>query len=404
MTLRFCFLPALAALMLAGWQMPAQMPDPVTDASTPLFDGRKLHQVELAMAPEDWAALRQDYLAETYYPAAFRWGSEVVERVGVRSRGNGSRSGVKPALKVAFDKYGKQQRLLGQKSVTLLNMTQDPPMLRDFLSMQLFRRAGVAAPREAYAQVTVNGEPAGLYLMVEAVDTPFLARNFQNSGGWLYDYDWSFPWHFEDLGENPAAYSPSPFQPETNKSNPKPESLVKLVRTLHQTPPERFVEEMSPLVDLDKLLRHVAVEIYLAELDGMLGGMGANNFYLYEPGPGAGPMVFIPWDKSATLCDPEYTFWDRVGENRLLAQALEDPALRQRFVELLMEVSAAAGGEGGWLEETALLAHALTQSAALEDPKKPFSNEEFQQSVEDTLHFIRERNLVMARLLETGPR
>ena len=375
------------------------MPDAVIDVSTPLFDGRVVHDVELRLAPADWAALRRDYLEDTYYVASFGWGGQVVSGVGVRSRGNGSRSGVKPALKVAFDKYDKKGRFLNQKSITFLNMTQDPPMLRDFLSMQLFRRMGAAAPREAYARVVVNGEYAGLYLLVEEIDTPFLARTFHNSGGWLYDYEWSFPWHFEDLGGDAGAYSPEPFDPQTNKSEPRPESVVKLVRTLNGTAPERFSAEMSPLLDIEKFLRHVAIEVYLAERDGIVGDVGTNNFYLYEPGSGASAFVVIAWDKSETMNETEYPIWRHFDENVLLRKAMEVPELRRRFLELLSDVTAAAGGRGGWLDETARRTYGLMHAAALDDGIKPISNEQFQSSVEDTLCFIAERHIVMERLL-----
>ena len=82
------------------------LPVSLVHAQTPadLFDGSILHAAYLEMNPSDWQSLKQNYLANTYYPADLRWvfGDRLVEarRVGVRSRGSGGRSPVKPGLSI----------------------------------------------------------------------------------------------------------------------------------------------------------------------------------------------------------------------------------------------------------------------------------------------------------------
>jgi len=67
------------------------------------------------------------------------------------------------------------------------------------------------------------------------------------------------------------------------------------------------------------------------------------------------------------------------------------PELKARFLKHLRDMNNLAGGEGGWLEQTALRAIELTKDAAVEDPVKPYSNAEYDEWVQFTLYSIRAR-------------
>ena len=369
----------------------AQAPDRLIDVSSPLFDPTVLRSVDITMDEADWQTLQEKYQENTVYRCAFEWNGHQVEGVGVRSRGSSSRLAAKPSLKLAIDQYTSGRRFMNQKSLILLNMSQDPPMLRDYLSMQLFRRAGMAAPRDAYVRVTVNGRYMGLYLLTEDIDTPFLARQFYNNSGWLYEYKMNFIYNFEDLGPAEENYIPSPFELKTNKKTPNPQPLIDLIQALNRATPETFIEEVSPRLDIDRFLLQLAVEIYLGEIDGLVGVNGMSNFYLYQPGAGSDAFQSIPWDKSAALNYWDYPIWVRIEDNVLLRTAMQVPELKARFLEHLREVNELAGGEGGWLEETALRAIELTQVSAMEDEVKPYTSAEYDEWVQFTLFSIRAR-------------
>ena len=49
-----------------------------------------------------------------------------------------------------------------------------------------------------------------------------------------------------------------------------------------------------------KFIRHVAIENFLAEEDGITGDYGPNNFYFYRY-ENKSLFKFIPWDKSNTF-------------------------------------------------------------------------------------------------------
>src|SRR5439155_17327191 len=80
------------------------------------FDDSVVHEIRLVINSRDWQSLKDHYLDNTYYPCDMSWGDHTVRNIGIRSRGTGSRSGVKPGLRVDFDRYVTDQKFLGLKS------------------------------------------------------------------------------------------------------------------------------------------------------------------------------------------------------------------------------------------------------------------------------------------------
>src|SRR5580765_6347540 len=180
--LALCF--ALAGVIPVS--VAAQTAAPVAPAAPAdaFFDDSVVHDIRLSINSRDWQALKANPLENTYYPADFRWRDQVVRNIGIRSRGTGSRSGVKPGLRVDFDRYSTEQKFLGRlKSFVLRNNTQDASGMHERISMLFFRRMGAPAPREAHTRLFVNNAYAGLYTIVESVDKDFLRSVDGEDGG-----------------------------------------------------------------------------------------------------------------------------------------------------------------------------------------------------------------------------
>ena len=228
-----------------------------------LFNPAGLHDVRLVLHSSDWQNLKNNFLDNTYYPTDLSWGGVTVRNVGIRSRGLGSRSPVKPGLRVDFDRYASGQRFLGEKSIILDNLTQDPSMMREVLSMSLFIRLGLPAPREAFVRLYVNNTLVGLYAVVESIDKQFLARVFNQDNGNLFEYDYTIDYNFEYLGPDLEPYAVL-FSPKTNETHPKFElydPIERMVRAVNQTADAAFEGVMTQFLDLAMFMKHVAVEI-----------------------------------------------------------------------------------------------------------------------------------------------
>ena len=384
------------------------VPPVVVDPTAEFFDDSLVHELRLWINSKDWETLKINYLSNAYYPADFQWKTTTVRNVGIRSRGNGSRSGFKPGLRVDIDRYSTAQKFLGVKSFVLRNNTQDPSQIHEWLSMLFFRRMGLPAPREAFARLFVNNEYAGLYTIVESVDKSFLTRQFGEDQGYLFDYDYpadAAPYYFEDRGSNPAAYVPLPFKPETHENNARPEIIADMVRTIN-TSGAAFRSAVAEFIDLAQFIRHVATEVFLADQDGILGDWGMNNFFMYRPEI-ANQFRLIVWDKSqAFVMGPGYSIWHNITDvpeanrNRLMSRALEYGDLRDLYLETLLEAGRSVsevpldtlpGDPRGWLEREIDRAYGLISPSVLTDTLKPYTNAEFQLAVESLRIFARER-------------
>jgi spore coat protein CotH len=332
-----------------------------------LFDDSQLHDVYLDMNPADWASLKANFFDNAYYPANLRWRGILIESIGVRSRGSGSRNGEKPGLRVDIDRYEKGQRFLGLKSFILDNVVQDTSYIKERLSMSLFRRMGVPAPREATGRLFVNGEFAGVYGIVESIDKLFLQRELGEDGGHLYEYKWTDEYRFEFKGDDGASYVPLPFKPETEEDDPKPGNIIEFVRFVNESTDDEFQAGISRFLDTGLFARHVAVEHFISEYDGINGYAGMNNFYIYRY-KGSDRWQFIPWDKDVTFTDSNMSILFNVPENILTRRLFNLSEFREAYSAALLGMSEIAGGPDGWLVQEVRRASDQIRTAVYSDP------------------------------------
>jgi len=365
------------------------------DAADPFFDGTVLHDISLTINTRDWSSLKEHFLDNTYYPCDFKWNGQTVRNVGIRSRGTGSRSGVKPGLRVDFDRYTTDQKFLGLKSVILRNNTQDPSGMRERLSMSLFQRMGLIAEREAHARLFINNTYAGLYTIVEALDKTFLAKNLNEDGGHLYEYSFDnaapVPFNFGYPGSSADLYTPTPFKPETLELDPQGQVLERLFWTINIASDAAWRSSLEEFLDIKKFVRHLAIENFLAEEDGLTGDYGPNNFYFYRF-VNTNRFMFLPWDKSNTFWEsPSYSILRNIEDgsdvkrNRLVVRALRETDLRELWLNTILECADSImqpAGDSTWLlSEVARISDQIRAANNSDPSREVYTNADFEESI-----------------------
>lgn len=348
-------------------------------AGDPIFDQTKLHEVRIEMDPGDWTALQANYLSNQYYAANISLDNTVVQQVGIRSRGAGSRNAIKPGLKVDFNKYVTGQEFHGYKSLVLDNQIQDGSFLRERLAFKVFEAMGIPAPQNSFARLTVNGAYAGVYSLVEPVSKPFLKARLGDDSGNLFDYEYTDPYYFGYSGPDPAAYIPRPFQPQTHEDDLDPSGFIEFVRVINEAPDATFVQDIGRFLELERFLTYLAVENALAEYDGLVGEFGMNNFYLYQYG-GQTKFVFIPWDKDTSFIAANWPIFQRVGENVLTRRLLNDASMQAVYVSAVRR-AVTSYLNSRWLLPELETGYTQIREAVLQDTGKPYTNEEFELAV-----------------------
>lgn len=384
-------------LGLSGCGGPDGGTQPSGVAPPPLFDQGVLHAVEITMSARDWDTLRANFQTNTYYEAEAALDGESVRRIGVRSRGSGTRNPRKPALNLDFDRYVDGQRFRGLESLVLENLYGDPSCLHERLAFQVFEAMGLPAPQNAFARVRVNGVFWGVYAMVEPVDERFVRSRLADEGGTLYEYEAPSPsYDLSYRGPDPAAYIPVPFEPKTNERTLDPSALVAFLRTLNEAPDETFAQDISVYVDPARVVSQLAAEQAMAESDGLTSFFGINNVYLYQA-RGQTRFTVLPWDRDFSFTRSDWPVDTGVGRNVLVRRLLEAPQYRALFVERVRQTVATA------VNATFLLpriesAYGQVRAAVREDPNKVGSdrgpdaaNAQFEAAVEGLRRFAAER-------------
>jgi len=366
-----------------------------------LFNDQALQRMDLWVNTRDWYLLRAFPESGERYPANLKWNGQTVTNVALRLRGMGSRSSVKPALRVDFDRYVSGQTFLGLKTISLRNSYQDPSGLRELLTMKTYRAMGLPAPRMAPIALYINNTYYGYYIVTEEIDEPFLAKAFGESSGHLFEYRWSFYYYFEYLGADLAPYAAiyAPRTRETESQGSLYLPVEAMIRTITDASDESFVAAVSPFTDLDAFMRLVAVQAAIAEADGLLGNWAVNNHYLYRVN-GRTLHHFIPWDASTSIHALDYPLQFGHEQNVLMRRALTVPSLKQVYYDTLIQTAglfdqvdgtAPEQNAPGWLEREAVRLRDVIRPAMYADQVKPYTNDEFDAGAAEIVTFAQIR-------------
>ena len=178
-------------------------------------------------------------------------------------------------------------------------MERDNTKMREMLGYAMFRMAGVAAPRTAYARVTVNGEYLGLFLAVEQIDEEFARHSFPDGGkGALFREIWP-------QGKSAAAY-------ETAMEFGNDKSAAAMQRfdeDMIDSPIEEFLPLLKEWTDFKTLMKFLAVDRIIDNFDGYVGWYCSpqpcfnHNFYWYKEAF-SDRVWLIPWDLDSSFNYP----------------------------------------------------------------------------------------------------
>jgi len=270
-------------------------------SSDDFFNSEHVIDVRIEMPAEDFAVLRAEgrTLASaeseciedfefTEFVADVTIDGVVINNVEIRKKGFlGSISRIRPSIKLDFDSFVDDRTYNEMSRMTLNNDRQDPSHTHQCMAYDMFRKAGLAAPRCNLSRVTVNGEELGVYTNVENIKKPFLERSYEDKSGNLYEAQ------IADFG----VYTNDKFEKKTNKKENDRSDLAAVASAL-ALDDENLISTLEQLVDIDEFIRYWAVETLIGHWDSATGN--ANNYYIYRS-PSDGLFHYIPWGTDAAF-------------------------------------------------------------------------------------------------------
>jgi len=290
-------------------------PDVVMDGSL-VFDEQEVHSVGLELTDQELRDLRVAPREWTTGTLVFRDRSY---DVGLRLKGNTVFQTMdgKPAFKIDMNRTVEGQDLYGLPSFYLHNFVLDPTRMHERISYGAFRAAGAPAARTAYATVTVNDEPYGIYLIVEKQNATFLEQWWDDASGSVYESG-SFNWPC-DLNSGSMDNPCRCFEVDREGEGDSAADLQELCRAV-RAPDATWLEALEPFVDMEAFVQAQAMEIAMSHFDNY--GWNKNNFRIYHE-PTTGRWHWTPW--SADLSFGWYP-WDATPECGEYGQRPEDYA------------------------------------------------------------------------------
>jgi hypothetical protein len=313
---------AVSARPTPGRTNGARPPDDA-DPSDALFQDGRVLDFEIFLDAAALQGLADD--PRTDVAAAFAYGEARFDAVAARIKGGyGSTRAIdqKCAFKLDLNQFD-DHRLRGLEALTVNNLVQDPSYVHESLSYELFRAAGVPAPRVGWARLWVNGRLHGLMLNVETVDDRFLDRWFADNDGYLfegaYGADFVDGYEYFEVDEGP----------DEDLS-----SISAVTALVAGTPSEPGLNALEKRVDMDNLITVMAVEAVSLHWDGYTT---SNNYRMYLD-PDTQRFTMIPWGTDQTFYDVWFGPYD--GYGRLFTYCLAVPSCRDRYDAELRRVAA----------------------------------------------------------------
>ena len=370
--------------------------------------------VELVLSETAWDAILANPLAEEYQTGSIIFDGTRVDDVAIRVKGNSTLNSVarsdseRYSFKVDINRNIPGQRLRGAKKLNFNNGFKDPTLLREHIGYDLIARAGLPSSRTAFVDLSVAGQHMGLYTMVEQVDDQFLESRFGEANGDLYKPE---PPAGQLLYRGPNIEDYQNIRPENNEDTTDHSAFLRFISVLNG----ESEGELEDIIVVDTVLRYLALNVVMVNLDSYLG-MG-HNFYLYEQ---EGQFVDIPWDLNETYgnftcgCDRNGLVNFKIDEptcgvlsqRPFIAALLNQPVYLERYHQILGELidgPASAETMAAKIQSTAQLIRPYVE----QDPTKFFSLQDFERGLENDVRgggwgltsFVRDRNDAIRRQL-----
>ena len=399
------------------------------DYETALFDQSYVHQIDIRISEADWEDLKANPLEKTKYTVDVVIDGEEYREVSFATKGNSSLAFVaadgssRYSFKISFGKNNKDQSYHGLNKLNLHNGFYDTTYMKDYLSYEVFRQAGVDAPLTSYVWLTVNGEPYGLYIAVEDLGKSFLKRTAGGEGV-IYKPESSdlgltvekvlalretgLPIPTENHGsdlvyrdDNPESYPDIFTNAETKTTDEDNLAVIEALKHLAEG------SDLESYLYTDQIIAFFAAHNLLLNYDSYTAGM-LHNLILYERD---GKLSLLPWDYNLAYLSfvPAIINQPLEDATELLNKGIDSPlfgteeesrpmwswiARDEQYLDRYheaMDALVVQYFESGMFEEQARGVHDMILPYVQKDPTAFYSVEEYEEGFEILMELCRRR-------------
>jgi len=352
-----------------------------------LYDENVLPVLQLRFSQSNWyTLLTNNYASKTDLAATLTVDGVVYEGVGVRFRGNTSyqmANSQKKPFNISIDYTLENQRLMGYKTLNLINCASDPTFMREVLYSNACRRLAPSA-KANFVRLEINGENWGVYANIQQLNAQFLNDWFPSNDGtqWRGDGmtgggtigggagggtgggggpvrrstgDVGIAGGLDDadavrigiaeggggvtagsaaltwLGASTAPYMTAYELKSTHQTDPWT-SLIHTCDVLNNTSLAELPDVIEAVLDVDGALWICAFEIIFQDDDGYVNKRGSDYGLYYEPE--SGQMHLIQYDGNESMGMGQWALFHRSDDSvvPIMYRLMAISKYRQRYL------------------------------------------------------------------------
>jgi spore coat protein CotH len=295
-------------------------------AQEDFYDETVLRTLQLEFSqPDWWSQLKANYQSKQNILATLIVDGVTYKDVGVRFRGMTSYSTTQNSQKKSFnieiDYTIEEQRLIGYKTLNLINCFEDPTFMREPLYSNVIRQQ-IPSAKANFVRLQINGENWGIYANIQQINAEFIEDWFPSNdgtrwraeghmggggqvpggrqipggggGGGFGDGSAALTWQ----GIDPAAYE-AVYELKNTKQEDPWASLIHTCDVLNNTPLDQLPGELEKVLNVDRALWLCAFEIVFHDDDGYIWKRGSDYYLYYEPE--SGQIHLIQYDGNTCM-------------------------------------------------------------------------------------------------------
>ena len=297
---------------------------------------------------------------------------------------------------INFKKYLKDQNLYGLKKISFNNMHGDPTLMKEYISYYLFSEMGLDTVEYSYVNLSINNKNLGPYFMIEPIEKPLINRTMNENGDFLFKpgirgatlvYNKKMDKYLDKKGN--FNFDSILYDEKGNLDYPRnsnyiiteyndiwdddPEEFAKIINqlpTFFKTLKElnelsntknkntkEYEKRLYKIIDVDKLIRYLAINVYLVNTDSYLSETKTNyGLYMNENGK----LTIIPWDYNMIFGTDFYKDLNdvinfniynpvvrcKMIERPLINVILKNENLKKKYLKYLKDVTIIASSGG----------------------------------------------------------
>ena len=292
-----------------------------------VFPQNSVNRIEITMNASQWSSIRTNMKSLVGYDFGLKTGGGVPQfsnaeadyvdvllkfnnkswkNVGFRLKGNSSlrdawSQGIyKLPFRLNFDKFEDtykgtaNQHFYGFKELAFSSGFKDQSLIREKITPEIFRLAGIPAAQTAFYTVYIDfgagSKYCGVYTAVEIPEDYLIKKQFGEESGNIYKPESKF-----------SNYVQSEFEKKNNSAIPDfsdvKSFIAALNSTLRTTDAAQWRINLEAVFNVDHFIRYLAVNNAIVNWDSY--GVMAHNFYLYNHS--VKKLTWIPWDHNEAM-------------------------------------------------------------------------------------------------------